>query len=451
MLIRAPTSRPPKPAPAPEPEPPPPPDDMGGEPEHVGRQWQPFVFNGLEHVSKRDARLVRNLEWLLPPVRPSGEVASAVRKRVQEMLEEQVSLQTEFVHVVPMSQLQHYIGDTTFLAVLAPAPNKTRGLLEVELGLAHHTIDLLLGGGGDTVGLRPLTDIEDGVMTYVLIELLKVLTPSLDPSLPRLRIEGAVSSFAEIRGLIPDNERLTVLQLKAVFGSTAGYVRLVLPEDVLSAVSPPSDAALRRARRSRDAEAHLGRLGNVSTQIRAEIGRVEIAAGDLAQLGERDVVLLDSLTCRPDQGEGGTAKLRIGQGQVGHLDAEIVVEDGQFKATVTGVTVGTPAPPSEVIPPAPGEEDPSTSPASGREDLEDAQGAAGADLMNDIPLQISVELARLTTTAEEVVGLKIGHVFDLNRVAGEPLDLSVNGKIIARGELVEIDGNLGVRILSLAG
>jgi flagellar motor switch/type III secretory pathway protein FliN len=49
------------------------------------------------------------------------------------------------------------------------------------------------------------------------------------------------------------------------------------------------------------------------------------------------------------------------------------------------------------------------------------------------------------------VALKVGHVFDLNRVAGEPLDLSVNGKVVARGELVEIDGNLGIRILSLAG
>lgn len=83
--------------------------------------------------------------------------------------------------------------------------------------------------------------------------------------------------------------------------------------------------------------------------------------------------------------------------------------------------------------------------------MEDAQGAGGADLMNDIPLQISVELGRVSTTAEEVVALKVGHVFDLNRVAGEPLDLSVNGKVVARGELVEIDGNLGIRILSLAG
>jgi flagellar motor switch protein FliM len=74
-----------------------------------------------------------------------------------------------------------------------------------------------------------------------------------------------------------------------------------------------------------------------------------------------------------------------------------------------------------------------------------------ADLMNDIPLQISIELARLPVSAEDVLTLKVGHVFDLQRTAGEPLDLSVNGRIVARGELVEVDGNLGVRIISLAG
>lgn len=429
-----------------------------------GRAWRPFVFSNLEKVSKRHAQLVKNLEWMLPNVRSTGEVSSSVRKRLQEMLEEQVSVQAEYVHVVPMSQLQHYIGETTFLAVLAPQPNKTRGLLEVELGLAHHAIDMLLGGAGEAVALRPLTDIEEGVMTYVIIETLKALAPSLDPSLPKLRIEGVVRGFEEIQGLIPESENLAVVQLKAVFGTHSGYLRLVIPEEVLATANPPADSAVRRARRASDAEAHLSRLRNVKTWVRAEIGNVEISAAELSQLRERDVVLVDSLSCRPDQGQGGTARLRVGYGRAGHLDAEIIAEGGRFQARVTGVTLGGPPPPGgaedspeeQQLAEGDGggaESDESTTPGSvrGRNDVEDAQGAGGADLMNDIPLQIAVELGRVSTTAEEVVALKIGHVFDLNRVAGEPLDLSVNGKVVARGELVEIDGNLGIRILSLAG
>ncbi|MFZ5469612.1 MAG: FliM/FliN family flagellar motor switch protein, partial [Myxococcota bacterium] len=77
--------------------------------------------------------------------------------------------------------------------------------------------------------------------------------------------------------------------------------------------------------------------------------------------------------------------------------------------------------------------------------------AEGGELLNDIPLQIAVELARVSITAEEVVALKVGEVLDLNRVPGEPVELSVNGKVVARGELVEVEGHLGVRVLSLAG
>lgn len=429
-----------------------------------GRAWRPFQFSGLEKVSKRHVELVKNLEWMLPSVRSTGEVSSTVRRRLQEMLEEQVSLQAEYVHVVPMSKLQRYVGETTFLAVLTPQPNKTRGLLEVELGLAHHAIDMLLGGTGEAVALRPLTDIEEGVMTYVIIETLKALAPSLDPSLPKLRIEGVVRGLSEVQGLIPESEQLAVVQLRAVFGGQPGYVRLVIPEEVLAGASPPEDAEVRRARRRADAEANLGRLRNVKTALRAEIGNVEISAADLAQLRERDVVLVEALSCRPDQGEGGTAKLKLGLGRSGYLDAEVLVEDGRYQAKVTGFSLGAPPPPgdgspeeheaeeaAEAAPPEDDDESTTGGSPRGRDQVDDAQSAGGADLMNDIPLQISVELGRVATTAEEVVALKVGHVFDLNRVAGEPLDLSVNGKVVARGELVEIDGNLGVRIISLAG
>ena len=56
-----------------------------------GRAWRPFKFSNLEKVSKRHAQLVKNLEWMLPNVRSTGEVSGSVRKRLEEMLEEQVS------------------------------------------------------------------------------------------------------------------------------------------------------------------------------------------------------------------------------------------------------------------------------------------------------------------------------------------------------------------------
>ena len=90
-----------------------------------GRAWRPFVFSNLEKVSKRHAQLVRNLEWMLPNVRSTGEVSSAVRKRLQEMLEEQVSLSAEYVHVVPMTQLR--VESLSGVVFSVTTPRRRRG------------------------------------------------------------------------------------------------------------------------------------------------------------------------------------------------------------------------------------------------------------------------------------------------------------------------------------
>ncbi len=436
-------------------------------PAPVAREWKPFTFTDLERVSKTHSRLVRNLEWMLPNVRSTGEVSEAVKKRLGEMLDEKISLRAEYVHFIHPSKLKRYVGDPTFLGVLAPIPNKARGLLEVEIGLAHWAIDTLLGGTGEAVGLRPLTDIEEGVMTFVVLETLKALAPSLDSSLPKLRLETIAPSLEEAMSVLNEEETLAVVQLKAIFGGHTGYVRLFIPESVLAVAEPPPDALVRRQRRAIDAVEHASRLSNVKVWLRAEIAQVEISAGDLSQLRERDVVLVDGLSARPDQGQGGTAKLKLGLARTGYLAADIAIESDRYLATVTAIEIGEPPPPggpiegeaqaegeaegAEVEERALGEgPDESTNPGAERADMEEGQ-AEGADLLNDVPLQIAVEIGRLPITAEEVVSIKVGHVFDLSRQVGEPLDLSVNGKIVARGELVEIEGNLGIRIVSLAG
>lgn len=72
--------------------------------------------------------------------------------------------------------------------------------------------------------------------------------------------------------------------------------------------------------------------------------------------------------------------------------------------------------------------------------------AANLQLINDIPLQVTVELGRTHKSLQEVMNLGVGSVVILDRLAGEPVDVIVNGKRIAKGEVVVIDENYGVRI-----
>src|SRR5262245_34935670 len=71
------------------------------------------------------------------------------------------------------------------------------------------------------------------------------------------------------------------------------------------------------------------------------------------------------------------------------------------------------------------------------------------NLTSDIPIQIVAVLGKKSVTVKDVVSLRMGQVIELNRLPNEAIDLVANGKLIAKGELVEIDGRLGIRILKI--
>ncbi len=68
------------------------------------------------------------------------------------------------------------------------------------------------------------------------------------------------------------------------------------------------------------------------------------------------------------------------------------------------------------------------------------------DLLRDVPLTVTAELGRTKMVVKEILKLGVGSVVELEKLTGEPVDILVNGKIIARGEVVAIDENFGVRI-----
>lgn len=71
------------------------------------------------------------------------------------------------------------------------------------------------------------------------------------------------------------------------------------------------------------------------------------------------------------------------------------------------------------------------------------------DLILDVPLQLTVELGRARRQVREILSLGPGSVVELNKLAGENVDVLVNGKLIARGEVVVIDENFGVRVTEI--
>ena len=81
----------------------------------------------------------------------------------------------------------------------------------------------------------------------------------------------------------------------------------------------------------------------------------------------------------------------------------------------------------------------------------EAHGATGLERLRDVPVELAVEIGRTRMTIGEALALGPGSIVTLDRLAGEPVDLLVNGKPIARGEVVVIDEEFGLRISEVVG
>jgi flagellar motor switch protein FliN/FliY len=76
--------------------------------------------------------------------------------------------------------------------------------------------------------------------------------------------------------------------------------------------------------------------------------------------------------------------------------------------------------------------------------------AATRNLVMDIPVSLSVELGQTQLEVREVLALGAGSVIELNKLQEEPVDIRINGRLIARGEIVLVKNNLAVKITELA-
>lgn len=82
-----------------------------------------------------------------------------------------------------------------------------------------------------------------------------------------------------------------------------------------------------------------------------------------------------------------------------------------------------------------------------------AQGGAikpeNIDLLMDVPLEVTVELGRTSKSIKEILDFAPGTIIELNRLAGEPIDVLVNGKFVAKGEVVVMEEAFGIRVTEI--
>jgi flagellar motor switch/type III secretory pathway protein FliN len=353
-------------------------------------------------------------------------------------------------------------------ATFVTEPNATSISFELGARFAAMLVDRMLGGDGVPPDhLRSLTRTERAVIEFLCLSsaselhqqtgepLLRLLSVSELPPWRTGRMQS--STMSGLSG--EDWKRGLVASLRIGVGEISGIARAYLNVGALTALGE-AQRRLRAAPQNSEifpyTVTELARYASVSPDVGLSVlvGKTDLTPQELLELEPGDVMVVGwpSLRWRRRQ-ISGPLLLRVGDADDAMITAEVseigdgkTVSDaaaeasqseplpaGSLKVKVGEVSVSPPSRYAERV-------------KMEQEAAENAETAEGASLIEAVMLTVRVELAARRLRLDELSRLRANQILDLGCTATDPVDLIVDGRRIARGELVDIEGRLGVRI-----
>jgi type III secretion system YscQ/HrcQ family protein len=364
------------------------------------KRVRPFPLAELPRVARAQADAARLLLSRLPLT--SGSEWDDARRA----LGGDVTLTLSEIYALPARELPSAARGA---AVKLSLPGGRWALVVVDAQLAPRLARRALGLDEPELGApRPLTIAEEGALEFLVAALVG----------PHAQVAGVVGEAGVAALLLPPREHegwLAVAQARVESPVGGGGARLVVPDTLRLAAEPLRPVTPLLARASALAEAQVA--------LRIEVGRTAVARADLAGLAAGDVVLFERFGVR--DARGGPVTLRLGRGGIAaRLDGDALAVVENFRLNPGATTMET--------------------------DPTQKNDAASADqLLRELPVEVVCELGRVTMSGRELLELRPGAVIPAGRPLAGPVDLTVGGRVVARGELVDVEGEIGVRIVQL--
>lgn len=394
------------------------------EPSRSATPPRPFAWDALPRLTRAEARAASRCARQLP----ARELARALATS-PEWLGDALGCEPLALETVGARALRTVLADPLCAAIVERAsPLGARLALEIEPRLAAVVVDRVLGGTGDDAPPHPgaLTEAERGVLAYVVARGLAAGAGGA------LRLSDVVTTPEALRvalGEPREGAGWLVWSLRVRVGAHVGMARAWIPEALLDRTRRPAPLD----------EAAAAVLGALSVSVAVESGRAALPASELAGLRAGDVVVLDAASARPCEGglegevvarvRGGASRWRCALEPAGGDGVRLVV-----RAREQGPAVSR------------------RDRTSGGARMDEDGGRAGARMLEaagDVPVELVVELARFEMPLAEIAALAPGEVLGTGRALGERVLLRAGDRVVATGELVDVEGELGVRVLSL--
>ncbi len=331
---------------------------------------------------------------------------------------------------VRFATFRNRIAAGTCLQLFTMLPLRGQALLALSAPLAFALIDRVFGGPGrvpDGLEGREFSAIElqtlQRVGARILGDLAEAWAPVQKLECAFVRLESN-PAYLMITG---PSEAVVAVEIGCDLGAGAAPLVLALPyamlEPLRERLGAPQAAPVSGGSDREWLAAISGAVRHAQVDVSAELGRHEISARELLQLGVGDVVPLDV------RGDDPVA-LRVDGIHI--MTGLAGVSRGQNAVRVVGARARRVTMAEQLSPQASSEGE-----------------RASLDLILDVPLAVSVELGRVRMTVRELLALGAGSVIELAKAAGEPLDVLINGRPVARGEAVMVNEKFGVRLTEI--
>ncbi|SIN84915.1 flagellar motor switch protein FliN/FliY [Singulisphaera sp. GP187] len=312
----------------------------------------------------------------------------------------------------------------------------TRLAIGIETPIAHALVDRLLGDDRPpTEGRLQLTPVEWGVLTFLIARGLSNAADQSGPLGPwDLLMDRAGPDPFDVRQL----GTIVTLRWGIRVGDVDGSVRLWLPESLVALwlatePTPSTEPGPAESRRFRE----------LSSLWRAEAGTISLPRGvGTLRVGGVLPLLGGSRLRGTPQSPSGPVELTARLSGTHHrlwFSSEPVAGSGGLLLNLKSGVRSNPVFREGLALSHPASTDPNAGSSQG----------PGAVSPTDIPITLTVELGRVNFTLSRLADLKPGDVVELGRHSREPVELTSGGRLVARGELVLIDTELGVRVTNI--
>lgn len=387
---------------------------------------QPFPTSIWESLTPRQVELGNMFLRMLP-------LQDALREKPFEVIEDVLLSMTGIEHEIYVHTMKVHRGPMTlpdmghsFKTRFQLPPDPEFGVLCCDLGLAESWLRGMLDVSTPS-RLLPLNEQDFGALTYLALRILSRL--STNHGLAPVTLASSPSSDEVLRGYLETGVDVAELVFVVSSSVTVGTVRIWMPAHLIQSLEHFAQGDYAR-RRARQRAFELG-WGSLPTSFFVSIGRVRLGRLERAGLEVGDLLVLDHGLTHNDLSSQDGARLYIRE-QCTHayLPAQLYIERGQWSIRVTRVTLSY----QEEV-------------AMTQENNQSEAQTQG--LVDEARTPVEVRLGQVTLSFEQLAQLQPGHVLNLEQPLQTPVELVAQGQVIGTAELVNIEGRLGARILSI--